>query len=54
MKGMIILTKKKGKRIGQMTNSRLMWAINPVTRKTENKKAYKRKTKHKGKGDYAC
>lgn len=43
--------KKQKRTIGEMTGTRVMWAINPITRKTKNKKAYSRKNKHKGKGD---
>lgn len=42
--------KKKAKTIGEMTNSRGVWLLNPVTKIVENKKVYKRK-KFNYKGD---
>lgn len=45
---------KKPKTIGEMTNSRGTWQINPATRVRENKKAYDRKEEKRKirKGDY--
>jgi|GEM_PF-4935180 len=45
--------KKKKKTIGEMTNSRMTWSINPTTRIVKNKKgkgSYSR-TKFKNRGD---
>ena len=42
--------KKKAKTIGEMTNSRGVWLMNPVTKVVEDKKKYKRE-KFKYKGD---
>lgn len=39
--------KKKGKKIGEMTNSRVLWERKPQTQVVHNKKGYTRKTKHK-------
>lgn len=44
--------KKKGKTIGEMTNSRMFWGIKPNTQVVQSKKNYTRKEKHKGKVDY--
>jgi hypothetical protein len=38
--------KKQKKTIGEMTNTRGTWELNPVTRVVQNKKAYTRKKKH--------
>lgn len=35
------------KTIGELTNSRLQWHINPVTKKVKDKTKYDRKTKTK-------
>lgn len=39
--------KKKKKRIGEMTNSRIQWERKPQTQVVPNKKGYTRKEKHK-------
>lgn len=51
--------KKKKKTIGEMTNSRLSWSINPTTRVVKNKKgkgSYSRtKFNHRGDGElFSC
>lgn len=46
------MAKKKKKTIGKMASSRMTWAISPITKVKQSKKVYKRKDKHKGKGDY--
>lgn len=35
--------KKKGKTIGELSQTRMTWAINPVTRVKTSKKSYNRK-----------
>lgn len=42
--------RKEPKTIGEMTNSRGTWEINPVTKVVKDKKKYTRKEKHKGAG----
>lgn len=37
--------KPRPKTIGELTQSRLQWQINPVTRKTKDKTKYDRKNK---------
>jgi hypothetical protein len=46
--------KRRAKTIGEMTNSRGEWQINPITRVRDGKKGYNRKKeKHKlRRGDY--
>lgn len=46
--------RKKPKTIGEMTQSRGLWSINPVTKIKESKKAYDRKREKQQirKGDY--
>lgn len=41
------MKKKKKKRIGEMTNSRIQWERKPQTQIVPNKKGYTRKNKHK-------
>lgn len=36
----------KRKTMGKMTNKRVFWKINPVTRVVKDKKKYSRKQKH--------
>ncbi|MGM9931942.1 MULTISPECIES: ribosome alternative rescue factor ArfA [Bacillaceae] len=53
------MMKKKKKTIGEMTNSRMTWSINPTTRVVKNKKgkgSYSRtKFKHRGDGElFSC
>lgn len=43
---------KKPKTIGEMTQRRATWEINPVTRVQRDKTKYTRKKKHKNRGDY--
>ena len=45
------MKKKVKKTIGELTNSRGVWVVNPQTRVAPNKKAYTRKSKHKGTGE---
>lgn len=41
------MSKNKKKKIGEMTNSRILWERKPQTQVVPNKKSYTRKNKHK-------
>lgn len=45
--GTIAMSKNKKKKIGEMTNSRILWERKPQTQVVPNKKSYTRKNKHK-------